>query len=98
MNQPFYFGRDALKTDESIKNLAMSKKKSIFARENGADARAATLQATAALYGSTSSYYTALRTAWTNVGVNESTPHKAPDLFGGFSYYKKHKHHIKQIL
>ncbi|MBL0385339.1 peptidase M4 family protein [Tumebacillus sp. ITR2] len=33
-------------------------------------ARAATLQAVAALYGSTSSYYTALQSAWTNVGVN----------------------------
>ncbi|ARU60625.1 bacillolysin [Tumebacillus avium] len=37
---------------------------------NFAGARAATLQATAALYGSTSSYYTALKTAWSNVGVN----------------------------
>jgi bacillolysin len=37
---------------------------------NFSGARAATLSATAALYGSTSSYYTALKTAWTNVGVN----------------------------
>jgi bacillolysin len=33
-------------------------------------ARAATLSATAALYGTGSSYYTALQTAWSNVGVN----------------------------
>jgi bacillolysin len=37
---------------------------------NFAGARAATLSATAALYGSTSTYYTALKTAWSNVGVN----------------------------
>ncbi|MBL0385342.1 peptidase M4 family protein [Tumebacillus sp. ITR2] len=37
---------------------------------NFSGARAATLSATAALYGSTSSYYTALKTAWSNVGVN----------------------------
>jgi bacillolysin len=37
---------------------------------NFSGARAATLQAVAALYGSTSSYYTALQSAWTNVGVN----------------------------
>lgn len=37
---------------------------------NFSGARAATLQATAALYGSTSSYYTALQNAWTAVGIN----------------------------
>ncbi|KEO83429.1 M4 family metallopeptidase [Tumebacillus flagellatus] len=37
---------------------------------NFSGARAATLSAVAALYGSTSSYYTALKTAWSNVGVN----------------------------
>ncbi|PWK16365.1 M4 family metallopeptidase [Tumebacillus permanentifrigoris] len=36
---------------------------------NFAGARAATLSAVAALYGSTSSYYTALQTAWSNVGI-----------------------------
>jgi len=36
---------------------------------NFSGARAATLQATAALYGSTSSYYTALANAWSAVGV-----------------------------
>jgi len=40
------------------------------ASTNFSGARAATLQATAALYGSTSSYYTALQNAWTAVGVN----------------------------
>ncbi|TCP57636.1 thermolysin [Tumebacillus sp. BK434] len=39
-------------------------------RTNFSGARAATLQATAALYGSSSSYYTALKNAWTAVGVN----------------------------
>jgi thermolysin len=33
-------------------------------------ARSATLQATGALYGTSSSYYTALLTAWSDVGVN----------------------------
>ncbi|MCX7568792.1 M4 family metallopeptidase [Tumebacillus sp. DT12] len=37
---------------------------------NFSGARAATLQAVAALYGTSSSYYTALQTAWSNVGVN----------------------------
>ncbi|MBL0385337.1 peptidase M4 family protein [Tumebacillus sp. ITR2] len=37
---------------------------------NFSGARAATLQAVGALYGTTSSYYSALQTAWTNVGVN----------------------------
>jgi Zn-dependent metalloprotease len=37
---------------------------------NFSGARAATLQAVAALYGTTSSYYTALQSAWSNVGVN----------------------------
>jgi thermolysin len=37
---------------------------------NFSGARAATLSAVAALYGSTSSYYSALQTAWSNVGVN----------------------------
>ncbi|KEO83431.1 M4 family metallopeptidase [Tumebacillus flagellatus] len=37
---------------------------------NFSGARAATLQAVAALYGSTSSYYSALQTAWSDVGVN----------------------------
>ena len=37
---------------------------------NFSGARAATLQAVGALYGTTSSYYTALQTAWSNVGVN----------------------------
>ena len=36
---------------------------------NFSGARAATLQAVAALYGSGSSYYSALQTAWSNVGV-----------------------------
>jgi bacillolysin len=37
---------------------------------NFSGARAATLQAVAALYGTSSSYYTALQNAWSNVGVN----------------------------
>jgi bacillolysin len=37
---------------------------------NFSGARAATLQAVAALYGSTSSYYSGLQSAWTSVGVN----------------------------
>ncbi|PWK16368.1 M4 family metallopeptidase [Tumebacillus permanentifrigoris] len=40
------------------------------ASTNFSGARAATLQAVGALYGTTSSYYTALQTAWSNVGVN----------------------------
>ncbi|ARU60627.1 hypothetical protein CBW65_05665 [Tumebacillus avium] len=39
-------------------------------RTNFSGARAATLQATAALYGSNSSTYTALQSAWSAVGVN----------------------------
>ena len=39
------------------------------ASTNFAGARAATLAACSALYGSTSSYYTALQNAWTNVGI-----------------------------
>ncbi|PWK16366.1 M4 family metallopeptidase [Tumebacillus permanentifrigoris] len=37
---------------------------------NFSGARAATLSAVGALYGTTSSYYTALQAAWSNVGVN----------------------------
>jgi thermolysin len=37
---------------------------------NFSGARAATLNAAAALYGTTSTYYTQLATAWSNVGVN----------------------------
>lgn len=36
---------------------------------NFAGARAATLAACAALYGSTSSYYSALQNAWSAVGI-----------------------------
>jgi bacillolysin len=38
-------------------------------RTDFSGARAATLQAAAALYGSTSSTYTALQNAWSAVGV-----------------------------
>ncbi|PWK16362.1 M4 family metallopeptidase [Tumebacillus permanentifrigoris] len=37
---------------------------------NFSGARAATLSAVGALYGTTSTYYTSLKTAWSNVGVN----------------------------
>ncbi|MGZ4032488.1 MAG: M4 family metallopeptidase, partial [Tumebacillaceae bacterium] len=36
---------------------------------NFSGARAATLSAVAALYGTGSSYYSALQTAWSNVGI-----------------------------
>ena len=42
----------------------------LTANASFSSARAATLSATAALYGTGSSYYSALQTAWSNVGVN----------------------------
>jgi bacillolysin len=70
-NKAFYNFATAIGSrDTAMKIWYIALRDYMTSSTNFSAARAATLQAAAALYGSTSSTYTALQTAWTNVGVN----------------------------
>ncbi|MBL0385335.1 peptidase M4 family protein [Tumebacillus sp. ITR2] len=70
-NKAFYnFATSIGSRDIAMKIWYIAERDYMTSSTNFSGARAATLAATSALYGSASSYYTALQTAWTNVGVN----------------------------